>query len=124
MAKKLIVVSHYKSNESIVDTVNMITGFKEIVSINLQEEISANYLELSNDDDYLCLLDVYSEKAINYIQNLFQNFKNYKIITGLNLPMILEAIMSLNTNQSLEDMAFSVSKSSQNSIVNLKDEVS
>lgn len=122
--KRLIVVSHCKSNESILDTVKMITGLNKIIYINIQDENLISNFNPSNDDDYLCLLDIYSEKAINYIQSLFHSAKNYKIITGLNLPMALEAVMCLNTNQSLEDIAFNISESARDNIVNLRDEMS
>ena len=72
------------------------------------------------EDGCLILTDIMGGSATNVSIEIMKSRNDVYVVTGVNLPMLLEAINSRESN-SLKDLANQVSNSGTRSIINLKE---
>lgn len=121
---EIVVVSHS----------SLCKGFNKAVGMILGEEKSIEYLELDNDgievfhsnlkkkieklkaenDEILILADLFGGSPFNRALCESCNDNKIKVIAGVNLPMIIEAIM--NKSSSLDEVVLKIVESGKDSI--------
>jgi mannose PTS system EIIA component len=95
-----IIAAHGKLAEAFLNSAEMIVGNKSTSGVNwlsMTEDKSMDQfcLEIqeiiasSPKDDFLIFADVFGASPCNSCLSMFRN-SNYRVITGVNLPMLLE----------------------------------
>lgn len=110
---KILIVSHHTLALSMKDTISMIAGASSIKDVECLcmtsekspeefENEAKNILEMNDKEDFLIFADLFGASPCNSCLSVFRH-KNYRLITGMNLGMILEVIC-LKDNLSLEEL--------------------
>ena len=96
----LVLVSHGTMAEGMIDAARMIIGDIEgIVPVSLKEMDSVEDLmgrievalaEVNKGDGALILVDVFGASPFNASARLAMNRNDVEVISGMNLPMLLE----------------------------------
>lgn len=96
----IVVVSHGNMAEGMIDAARMIVGNMEsVVTVSLQESdavedlmgrIEAALTEVDKGDGALILVDAFGASPFNASARLALSRKNVEVISGMNLPMLLE----------------------------------
>lgn len=123
----LIVVTHGDLGASLIRAVEMIAGKQEKVSAcglfpdqsrdDLKEELEHSLAD--NEKSFLILIDMYGGSPSITATMLAKGKSNIEVISGVNLPMILEAVMARD-NLNLDELAEHLVESTQRSIVRVK----
>lgn len=134
---KIIVTSHGDLCEGILDSYEMLAGKNEnIIAIPLRENDTGEFenkiteLVKSIDDDILVLCDIYGGTPYNVSYYLYLEQSNrLRVVSGLNLPMLLETGLSLNNCTSLGEIVNVAIDAGKDSIkkaeeVNLEEDIS
>lgn len=125
----IVVVSHGLLSEQLVGAASLILGeAKAIKAVTFMareslEDLRKKTSEAANEfteDGCLILTDIMGGSATNVSIEIMKSRKDVYVVTGANLPMLLEAMNSREGN-SLKDLANQVSNSGTRSIINLKD---
>lgn len=110
-SKNILVLTHGKFGEELVKSAEMIVGSLENVNaLSLMPDMSAEefrsivqeFLD-ETKDEIICLVDMFGGTPSNTIMYLSQKY-DITIISGVNLPMLLEVYMNLN-NETIENLA-------------------
>lgn len=124
MMYKVLVVSHS----------NLCKGFKDAVEMILGQESSVMYLGLDEDgidifhqnlkskidklkkenDEILVLADLFGGSPFNRVLIEVSQDDNIKLISGVNLPMVIEAVM--NETSKLDEVLLQIIESGKDSI--------
>lgn len=114
---KLIVIGHGAMAEGLVHAMELIVGSQEeVVAIRLDETDSIDELESrvevavvqnSSESGTLILVDLFGASPFNVSARVASRHPNVDVITGVNLPMLLETAMNRQnvTLSELVDMA-------------------
>ncbi len=125
----LIVVSHGTLSEHLVSAAFLILGeAKDVKAItflaresleDLRKKTSEAAKEFTTDG---CLIftDIMGGSATNVSIEIMKSREDVFVVTGVNLPMLIEAINNRETTD-LKTLAEQVSNSGVRSIINLKD---
>ncbi|WP_066059956.1 PTS sugar transporter subunit IIA [Robertmurraya korlensis] len=99
---RFLIASHGNLAKEIVNTVHMIMGTDknlEYIGVNPETTIDEvkeklnNFLESGEDGDQFCILtDVFGGSITNICTELITRHDDVHILTGVNLPMVLEVI--------------------------------
>jgi PTS system mannose-specific IIA component len=125
----VVVITHGNLSEQLVATASMIMGESENVtaitftSRDSLEELKAKATEvIDRYDEAGCLIltDLMGGSANNISMELMRG-KNVEVVTGVNLPMLLEAVGYREFADSLKELASRVQASGIKSIINLKE---
>jgi PTS system mannose-specific IIA component len=123
----VVLVSHGDLGAQFIKSAEMIAGESEnVYSVSLYPgetpEMFENklnvVLEKIGDEDTLILMDIFSGTPYNVsVKQVLRD--NVECVTGVNLPMFIELLMSRD-GSSLSELAESIAQSGQESIKNLK----
>ena len=101
---KIILVSHGPFSKGLLESVQMILGDQEGVKAyclmpeetpaKLSERLEAE-IKASGQEEILFLTDLYHGSPFNVVVSLMKEYSFYHI-TGVNLPLLICAIMSRN----------------------------
>ena len=112
---KIVVVTHGNFGKSLIDSSFMIFGKQEKVSsISLNSEDSFETIEtkindeLVDDQKVLFLIDLWGGTPFNAASKTIENKDNCYIITGVNLPILLECYSLRNEISSAKDLAIAL----------------
>ena len=107
----IILASHGEMAKGLTMTLEMIIGKQESFDVitlmpNMApEEVYTQAKGLCNsEDDVLFFVDVWGGTPCNQISKLIEENSNYRMITGMNLPMVLEACMARNHMETSQDV--------------------
>ncbi|MCX8093799.1 MAG: PTS sugar transporter subunit IIA [Candidatus Goldbacteria bacterium] len=99
----IIIISHYTLAESLKKTIELIIGERENVSaltLSKNEKVESFSERLKKEADKLnkgfgiiIFADMFGGTPCNVALSLFAENDDIKIITGFNLPIVIEAIM-------------------------------
>jgi mannose PTS system EIIA component len=99
----ILIVSHYTLGESVRDTASHIVGAREnVMALALNkndkaelfgEKIKAAVEKLDTGSGVLVFADMFGGTPCNLAMSMYLNDDRVKIITGFNLPIVLDAIM-------------------------------
>lgn len=116
---KVVVVSHGSFSKGLVESVQMLAGeqenliayglFPEETVNTLTEKLEKEILATPKGEDILFLTDLFHGSPFNAVVSLMKNYK-FSHITGINLPLMLEIILSRHTDKSLEEICNEVVK--------------
>jgi len=122
-----ILISHGDLAKGILDATNLIMGKKEgVIDLALKEEDSVEGLKdrleealstlYPNSDGVLILVDLFGASPFNVAAMVDESkYPKTDVITGLNLPMFLEVLITRNQN-SLSDLSKLAEESGINGI--------
>ncbi len=110
----LVVVSHGGLSQGLVDSAAMLAGeYKNVVALSLRKNDNAEELhreiinsvqKVDQGDGVMIFTDVLGGTPSN-MSTLVARKNDLFCLTGVNLPMILEFVMSANDGISLEELA-------------------
>jgi len=122
----MVIVTHGKLGEGFLDAIYLIAGpQKQVEIVALMEEdniellkdrISEAIKKVDSGNGVLVFVDMFGASPSNaaaYLTN-----ENVEIITGVNLPMILE-IINLRDSMSLKELALTAVNAGKESVKNL-----
>ncbi len=125
----VVVITHGNLSEHLVATASMIMGDSENVipitfssrdSLEELREKAKEAVSKYEEEGCLILTDLMGGSANNISVELM-NGKNIEVVTGVNLPMLLEAVGYREFADSLKELATRVQASGIKSIINLKE---
>lgn len=125
----VVVLTHGTLSEQLVATASMIMGDSEcVVAVTFSARESLDELRRKAEeavnsfepDGCLLLTDLMGGSANNISVELMKS-KNIEVVTGVNLPMLLEAIGYRSFADNLKDLAIRVQAGGVKSIINLKE---
>ena len=112
---KIILVSHGKLAKGMKDTVEMIAGQQENLEAYEAYENGTsddsfindlkNSLTLSKNDDVVIVTDVLGGSVNNEATQLLKDYPNLTILTGMNLPLIITLVTTVNSGISDEKVS-------------------
>ncbi|WP_440897499.1 PTS sugar transporter subunit IIA [Amphibacillus sp. Q70] len=112
---KLVMTSHGNFCEGLLDSYKMIAGeTNQIVTIKLtdkgvgdySERLNAKLEELIKEDKVLIFCDVKGGTPYNQSNSFFMRHpKNVRVVSGMNLPMLIETALMLNSSDDLDGLA-------------------
>ncbi|MEI7543131.1 MAG: PTS sugar transporter subunit IIA [bacterium] len=104
----IVIISHSTLAEALKTTVSLIVGDKENVYTlclmkndkmeDFAEKLKVCVEAADSGDGVLILADMFGGTPCNTSLALFGNNEKVRIITGVNLPLVIEAIMHSNKN--------------------------
>ena len=103
-----VLISHGEMANGVFDSVRLISGnHKGVETISLKENDSVDELEIrikattrslsQTSDGVLIFVDLFGATPFNIASKVASNFENVEVITGMNLPMLLETILQRET---------------------------
>lgn len=108
---EIIIVSHGDYASAMLESAELIVGEQEHVytfglhlgeSVDeLREKISETIDKVQQNGEVLVLTDMFSGSPSNIVVSLMQRY-SFKHITGMNLPILLEILLSRNSVSSKE----------------------
>lgn len=109
---KIILVSHGPFSKGLLESVQMVLGEQEGMSAHclmpeetpaaLSERLEAE-IKKADGEDVLFLTDLYHGSPFNVVVSLMRDYKFYHI-TGINLPLLIDAIMSRNGGAPVQEI--------------------
>ncbi|MBP7793097.1 MAG: PTS sugar transporter subunit IIA [Candidatus Goldbacteria bacterium] len=104
----IIIASHFTLAESLKETIELIIGKRENVSSaslsknekveNFSERLKNEVIKLNKDSGVIIFTDMFGGTPSNIALSLFAGDDDVKIISGFNLPIVIEAIMHSSKN--------------------------
>lgn len=129
--KKIVVATHGYFGKELVNSGSLIMGDtlsfgslsmnEKTVSEDIRNEVKELLANRSEEEGIFILTDVLGGSICN-ICSEFINEPNYYVLTGVNMPMILELISSMNflTDEDLIEACITVSQSGITCVNQLK----
>ena len=103
----IIIITHGGFAAGLQDAAQLIVGQQEdVLTFSLSEGDSIDQLEmdvesgittLSESGSVLVLVDLFGASPFNVSLRLAQRYPEIKIVTGVSLPMLIEALMNRET---------------------------
>ncbi len=126
----IIIVSHGTLSEALLNTSEMILGKQEkITAIPLiasqgLDDLKAKLREaveaLASKEGVLILADMFGGSAANVSAGFLASYK-VEVLTGVNLPMLLEAMLSRAAYTEVKQLAKYLAEKSRGAIINIGD---
>ncbi|MBP5470475.1 MAG: PTS sugar transporter subunit IIA [Candidatus Riflebacteria bacterium] len=125
----IVVVSHGLLSEQLVAAASLILGeAKAVKAVTFMareslEDLRRKTTEATNefvDDGCIIFTDIMGGSATNVSIEIMKSRNDVFVVTGVNLPMLIDAINS-RESLSLKELAAQVSNSGVRSIINLKE---
>jgi len=124
----ILIISHYTLAESMKDTVSFVVGEKENVaalSLNkddkmedFAEKLKKKAAEMDKGDGVMIFADMFGGTPSNVALATFGTAPNVRIITGFNMPLVIEAIM--HSGKPIEELSDIINKRKDKTIVDAK----
>jgi len=126
--KKVLILTHGKFAEGIADSLRMIAGEQDITPLCILDDDSPKevesrlmaYLDQTKPDDTVIIMtDIPGGSSTKSALPLIQTHENVHVVTGLNLALLLEIVLSGD-----ENVAENINTAIENaraSIMNLND---
>lgn len=121
---KIILVSHGSYSNGLLESVQMILGkqteldayglFPEESPTVLTQKLEKEIQEIGADD-ILFMTDLFHGSPFNCVVSLMKDYKLHHI-TGINLPLLIEAIMSRNNGAAIEEICDSIMEAAPETI--------
>lgn len=126
---KIILVSHGSFSKGLLESVQMILGEQEDLTAHclmpeetpaaLSQRLEAEIKEVKGDD-ILFLTDLYHGSPFNVVVSLMKDYK-FHHITGINMPLLIDAIMSRNGGLSIQEICSRLVKQAPETILDVDD---
>lgn len=130
MTIAIILSAHGSVSEQFLYTTEMIIGKQHNITWvnllpsenidNLCEKYQNSLSQLSINSGVLFLVDIWGGTPFNAAQKIIFDKKNYDIITGMNIPMLIEILLVRDKIQSIEKLVQLALQSGSESIKSVK----
>lgn len=112
----ILIVTHGELANGLMDSLSLIMGEQEACQTlglkhgddigEFNEKIQAGICQLDTGDGVLVLVDLFSASPYNQAAMSFNQLKDhhYRLVSGVNLPMIIEAFNQRMIGSDLETM--------------------
>lgn len=124
---KIILVSHGSYSMGLLESVQMILGPQEnlvayglfpeetpaVLTKKIEQEIKGG-----KEEEILFMTDLFHGSPFNCVVSLMRNYQ-FHHITGINLPLLVEAIMNRNAGASAEDICSKVIEAAPGTILDV-----
>jgi mannose/fructose/sorbose-specific phosphotransferase system IIA component len=124
---KIILVSHGSYSRGLLESVQMVLGaqenlvayglFPEETPAVLTEKLEKEIKE-TGETEILFMTDLFHGSPFNCVVSLMRDYK-FHHITGINLPLLIEAIMNRNGGVSAEDVCDRIIEMAPGTIMNV-----
>ena len=124
----IIVMTHGALSEGIVDAAELITGpVTQVETLSLRREDNVNDLNaaflaalerVDTGDGVLVLADLLGGSPCN-VASMNLRDKSYQVLSGVNLPMFIEALSSRDTAGSAEELMASCREAAVQGVKNI-----
>ena len=123
----IILASHGDFAKGILQSTTMIFGEQENVQAvtlmpsegpnDIKEKIKKAIASFDNQDEILFLVDLWGGTPFNQVDSLLEEYKDkWAIVTGMNLPMVIEAYASRFSMESAQEIATNIIKTAREGI--------
>lgn len=130
MKKVILIITHGRLASELINSAEMITGDKSFVhkleiskddsSEDLLKSIEIKMDQINPDEknNVLILTDLYGGSCSNLSKNILERWTNVRVITGVNLPMVIAAL-TINPEASLDDSVAKIINTGIKGIIDL-----
>jgi mannose PTS system EIIA component len=125
----LVIVSHGNLGQGLLDAMRLIAGEQEgVVAVSLTEADSIDELpiritkvvdEIDQGDGVLMMVDLIGASPFNVTARLAMEDPRIKVVTGVNLPMLLETALG-REGHTLEELVQLAQESGANGVRTLE----
>jgi len=123
----IILASHGEFAKGILQSSTMIFGEEENVQAvtlmpsegpdDIKAKMKDAIASLENQDEVLFLVDLWGGTPFNQVNSLFEEHKDkWAIVTGMNLPMVIEAYASRSSMESAQEVAAHIIKTAKEEV--------
>lgn len=124
---KFVLVSHGSYSQGLMESVQMLVGQQEdLVAYSLSPDEPTTALKdrlakeiEQTEGEIVFFTDLFHGSPFNVVVSLMEAHDLYHI-TGINLPLLVEAIMQRNAGTKAEDVCAVIMESASGSIVDVK----
>jgi len=126
--KHFLIATHGELSKAFIETLELIAGKTSNVSYFgmtklksgdlAKEELSKILTTKKEGEHFIVLTDVFGGSVTNICTELLMDLKDFDMITGLNLPMMLTMILA-GEETSLEDMIEEGVRSAKEGIIHI-----
>ncbi|MDR4946046.1 PTS sugar transporter subunit IIA [Neobacillus cucumis] len=126
--KHFLIATHGELSKAFIETLELIAGKTSNVSCFgmtklksgdlATEELKKILTTKKEDEHFIVLTDVFGGSITNICTELLMDLKDFDIITGLNLPMMLTLILA-GDELSIEDMINEGVRSAKEGIIHI-----
>lgn len=130
MTIAIILSTHGFTSKQLLKTTEMIAGKQQNIAWvdllpeenteMLMKKYSTHLSTLNISTGVLFLVDIWGGSPFNAANNLMANKKNYDIITGINIPMLIELCIERENNHSLKKLVKIALKCGKDSIKSVR----
>lgn len=102
----VIVVSHKEASKAVLESAEMICGkqdnvaavcfYEDMDNEKLIQEMESQIIKMKYDDGLLFLTDLYGGTPFKAAFMLSKKYKNSYVVSGFNIPMLLEVLLGKN----------------------------
>lgn len=123
--KKLVVATHGSFAAGIKETMNFIVGDSQLINVisayispdfDMEKEAEKYINELKDEDELIVAADIFGGSVANTFSNYINN-KKVHIITGVNLPMLIELAAGIDTNDTAEKLIEKAAQSAKEGVI-------
>ncbi len=124
----ILIISHSTLAESLKQTVSLIVGEKENVGTlslmkndrieDFSDRLKKAVTEIDKGDGVLILADMFGGTPCNSALALYGSDEKVRIITGVNLPVVIEAIM--HAGRTVDELSRTIMERRDKSIIDAK----
>lgn len=111
----IVVMTHGALSEGIVNASELVTGpAKQVVTLSLKREdniddLSAAFVaaleQVDTGDGVLVMTDLLGGSPCNVASMQLRTNPSFQLLTGVNLPMLLEALITREQGMTVEELA-------------------
>lgn len=124
---RILITSHGGMARGMAESVQMLIGEQDCLDvITFEDEMGLDELEerygealrdASNDKQYLVLCDIMGGTPFNMVSKYSYGNKNIKVLYGMNLPLLTEALVDrLSGDKKLDELTADLQKKAVSSI--------
>ncbi|MBY2476981.1 PTS mannose transporter subunit IIA [Clostridioides difficile] len=109
--KKFLIATHGKLSRELVDTSKLIIGSlnnveyfcmtKDKSADDAEKEIRSILANNKTNEEFVVLTDVFGGSVANICTNLLLKGVKFELLTGVNLPMLLSVLLSVEEDTKL-----------------------
>ncbi|SDN46234.1 PTS system, mannose-specific IIA component [Fictibacillus solisalsi] len=128
--KKYLIATHGELSKSFIETAQLIAGdapnvtYFEMTKLKsgdmAKEELRRILTQKQESEKFIVLTDLFGGSVSNICVELLSELKNFNVVTGVNLPMMLTMILS-DEDQSIEDTISEGVQSAKAGIIHLNE---
>ncbi|GGE25922.1 PTS mannose transporter subunit IIA [Pullulanibacillus camelliae] len=128
--KRFLFATHGDLSKALINTVSMIIGDMPNVSYfqmtklkssaTAKKELKEILTDKEENDHFIVLTDMFGGSVCNICSELFMELKNFDLLTGVNLPMVLTMLLA-GEEASIADTISQGFEAAKNGIIHINE---